>query len=314
MKNDSYMIYDEEWPENSIKFMCVVEDIARQLGIESYKIGYLEIYQSPIAYHKDQVLNKKELRELFNKIWEQKYWAYFVAHRLSFCIYEDNIRVNCALSFKTVFHIAKQHGLSVEKCQINDNHIAKYCFLQSIITPRRIRIKSINKPPLEGYGATPILLSSKAIKEYELNKVPFGCSSSDWSYYEDVGEIFNGVVLTEQMYLDKVEAMVNCLREISDSLGLKSFKLSKYKSFDDSYPPVISRKTITQNETLELLKWGLIHGGEFVIKSKNFVLYSKSGFRLGICTTLSYDAMRLISSNHQLFSTIMWKEWEQYQL
>ena len=65
---------------------------------------------------------------------------------------------------------------------------------------------------------------------------------------------------------------------------------------------------------LEILRFGLVHGDEFVIKSKNFVLYSKLDFRLGINTVLHYDEMRQIADEYGLFSTVTWKEWKKRRL
>lgn len=314
MRNKSYIIYDTEWPESPDAFMAVILAIAERLNIDTFKICYLEIYKKPIKYHVDQVLSKEELRNLLTQIWQDNYWAYIVGHNLSFCMYEDNIHINCRLSIDELSGIAKQFGLRTKINKITDNKIEKYCYYQSLITSKQARIKGINKPPIEGYDATPVLLPPKAVKEYELDKSPFGNINGEWSCYQDIGEIFNGIELTEEIYLETVNKMVDCIKKITDFLELESFKTVQYKSFDNANPPMLSKKRISQNEMLEILRFGLVHGDEFVIKSKNFVLYSKLDFRLGINTVLHYDEMRQIADEYGLFSTVMWKEWKKRRL
>ncbi len=314
MRNKSYIIYDTEWPESPDAFMAVILAIAERLNIDTFKICYLEIYKKPIKYHVDQVLSKEELRNLLTQIWQDNYWAYIVGHNLFFCMYEDNIHINCRLSIDELSGIAKQFGLRTKINKITDNKIEKYCYYQSLTTSKQARIKEINKSPIEGYDATPVLLPPKAVKEYELDKSPFGNINGEWSCYQDIGEIFNGIELTEEIYLETVNKMVDCIKKITDFLELKSFKTVQYKSFDNANPPMLSKKRISQNEMLEILRFGLVHGDEFVIKSKNFVLYSKLDFRLGINTVLHYDEMRQIADEYGLFSTVMWKEWKKRRL
>ena len=310
----SYIVYDKEWPDNPDKFLRVIHEISQKLKIESFKIEYLEIYKSPITYHKDQVLCEDELQELFGKIWNGEYWAYMVAHQLSFCMYEDNIRISCPLTIKEVSDIVGKYDLCVEKRRITDNPIRKWCSLRSIITPKRIKIKDINKPPLEGYGASPVLLPPESVKEYELDKVPFRNACDDWAFYEDIGLDFNGVILTEKEYLDMVNKVVDCIGEITACLGLDSFRIIGYHSLDQEPRPKPSRKKMDRCEMFEFLRFGIICGDEFAIKANKFILYSKFGFTLGINTILPYDEMEQIATKHGLFLTVMWKEWEKRQL
>ena len=314
MRNKSYIIYDTEWPESPAAFMAVILAIAERLNIDMFKICYLEIYKKPIKYHVDQILSKEELRNFLIQIWQDNYWAYIVAHKFSFCMYEDNIHLNCRLLSDEVSNIAKQFGLRTKKSKITDNKIGKYCYYQSLIMPKRFGIKNINKPPIEGYDATPVLLPPKAVKEYELDKSPFGNSNEDWNYYRDIGETFNGIELTEETYLETVNKMVDCVKKITVNLELESFKTVQYKSFDNTNPPRLTKRRISRNEMLEILRFGLVHGDEFVIKSKKFVMYSKLDFRLGINTVLHYDEMRQIADEYGLFSTVMWKEWKKRRL